>query len=262
MSRPTALITGASAGIGRELAHIHAERGGDLVVVARREQKLLALKAQLESEHGATVHVFARDLTEPGAGTELHRAVRSAGIPVDLLINNAGFGGSGRVHERALQDDLDMVQLNVVTLMELTHRFLPDFLEAGRGRILNVSSTASLFPGGPLQTVYFATKAFVTSFSLGLAEELHDSPVTVTALLPGATATEFAEVADMEDTPLFARPTSARAVAEAGYDGMMEGRLEVVSGLSALRRLQVAFLPLVPKSFVLGQVRKLQETTR
>lgn len=260
MSSNTALITGASAGIGLELARIHAARGGDLVLVARREDKLDALRIELETAHGIRVHVMARDLVAPGAGRRLHADLREAGIEVDLLINNAGFGGSGLFHDRPLEDDLSMIQLNVIALVELTRCLLPDFLSRGRGRILNVSSTASLFPGGPLQAVYFATKAFVTSFSYGLAGELKGSPVTVTALLPGATATEFAEVSGLEKSPLFQRPVPARGVAQEGYDAMLEGRLDVISGLSAVRRAQVAMSKFAPKGYVLDEVLKVQQT--
>lgn len=258
--RKTALITGASSGIGKELARIHAERGGDLVIVARREDKLNALQAELENRHGIKVMVIARDLTLPGAASEVYEEVRQAGIEVDYLINNAGFGGRGKFHERAWEKDLAMINLNVVALTALTRRFLPDFVQRNEGRILNTSSTASLMPG-PLQAVYYATKAYVTSFSNALAEELHDTNISVTALLPGATETEFAGISGMDQTSFFANTFSARSVAEDGYNAMLAGKLNVVSGVTFTLRMMMAAIPIMPKRIVLRQVRQMQEVS-
>lgn len=254
-----ALITGASSGIGLELARLHAERGGDLVVVARRADRLRELKTELEAAHGVTVYVIATDLTEENAGAAVFEELRTVGIDVEYLVNNAGFGGRGMFHERDWESDRDMIQLNVVALTALCRMFLPGFVARGRGRILNVSSTAGRVPG-PLQAVYFATKAYVTSFSNAIAEELRDTGVTVTALLPGATATSFADTADLEDTSLFRRAASARSVAEDGYEAMMAGRLEVISGLPLSQRIGLRLAPLLPTKLALRQVRKLHET--
>ncbi|MEM1081456.1 MAG: SDR family oxidoreductase [Pseudomonadota bacterium] len=253
-----ALITGASSGIGKELATIHAARGGDLVIVARRADQLQALKLGLEQAHGVQVHVIAKDLTERAAPQDLYDEVQAAGIAVNYLINNAGFGGLGTFHERDWSQDLAMIQLNVVALTELCRLFIPDMVQRNGGRVLNVSSTASLLPGGPLQAVYFATKHFVTSFSYGVASELSDSKVTVTALLPGATATEFASTSGMENTDLFARTVTARSVAEDGYQGMLKGQLDVVSGLTTSQKLMMATLPVSPKKMVLAQIKNMQ----
>lgn len=255
----TALITGASSGIGKELARIHAERGGDLVIVARSESKLEELKAELEQKHSVNVTVIAKDLTHADAPRELHEAIQAAGIQVDYLINNAGFGGHGKFHERDWESDQAMIQLNVVALTELCHRFLPDFLSRGQGRILNVSSTASLPPGGPLQAVYFATKHFVTALSYGIAGELDGSNVTVTALLPGATETEFASNAKMASAKLFQDAASARSVAKDGYEGMLKGELSVISGLPLAKKAMMAAIPVTPKKLLLDQIRKMQE---
>lgn len=254
----TALITGASSGIGQELAKIHAARGGDLVIVARNEGKLNALKAELEQEHSVRVTVIPKDLTQPGAGSEVYQAVKAAGVEVDYLINNAGFGGRGKFHERAWEDDLAMINLNIIALSELCRCFLPDFVEKNSGKILNVSSTASLMPG-PLQAVYYATKAYVTFLSNAIAEELHDTKITVTALLPGATETEFAKVSGMDKTELFSKTASAHDVALAGYKGMLRGDLDVIAGLPASQRMMMSMLPLFPKKMLLSQVRKAQE---
>ncbi|MEM8568868.1 MAG: SDR family oxidoreductase, partial [Bacteroidota bacterium] len=226
-----ALITGASAGIGKEFAHVHAELGGDLVIVARREDKLLALKEELQNKFEAKVNLLVKDLSDPKTPKEIYEELNREGIQIDYLINNAGFGGLGKFAERDLAKELDMINLNISALTSLTHFFLQDAVKRNSGRILNVSSTASLLPG-PLQAVYYATKAFVTSFSNALAEELHDTDISVTNLMPGATATEFGSVSGMDKTTLFDKTVSARKVAEDGYDGMLNGKLDVISGLT------------------------------
>ncbi len=258
MSNPTALITGASSGIGKELARIHAERGGDLVIVARRENKLAALADELSEKHGTQVLVVPADLTDPHAPRTIYDAVQDAGITVDVLINNAGFGGRGAFHERDWADDLAMLQVNVVALTALTRLFLPDFVARNRGRVLNVSSTAALMPG-PLQAVYYATKAYVTSFSNAIAEELSDTDVTVTALMPGATETEFAKTSGMDQTSLFEHTFSARDVAQSGYDAMMAGRLDVIAGVTFAQRMVMATVPLLPKKMMLRQIKQMQQ---
>lgn len=190
----------------------------------------------------------------------MYKEVKDAGIEVEYLINNAGFGGQGKFHERNWQTDLDMINLNVVALTALTRFFLPDFVARNSGRILNVSSTASLLPG-PLQAVYYATKAYVTSFSNAIAEELHDTNITVTALLPGATETEFAKTSGMDKTDLFNNTFSAREVAQDGYDGMMAGKLDVMAGVSFVQKMMMASIPLTPKKMLLSQIRKMQEVS-
>jgi short-subunit dehydrogenase len=255
--KTVALITGASSGIGKELAYIHAAKGGDLVLVARRETQLIELQHDLKETYSVNVEYIVKDLSLTGAATELYNEVVEKGIIVDLLINNAGYGGLGKFHERDWQQDLGMIQLNVIALAELTRHFLPSMVDRKQGRILNVSSTASLIPG-PLQAVYFASKAFVTSFSNALAGELHDSPVTVTALLPGATETEFGQRAKMENTELFSNLVTAKSVAEDGYRAMMRGDLNVISGLNFANRILIQLSPLLPKAMLLNRVRKMQ----
>lgn len=254
----TALITGASSGIGKELARIHAKTGGNLVIIARSEDKLNDLRGELERAHGVEVQVIVKDLTEDNAVQEVYDDVKNKGIKVDYLINNAGFGGHGKFYERDWEDDLAMIQLNVVALTALSRKFLPDFVNRNSGRILNVSSTASLMPG-PLQAVYFATKAYVTSFSNAIAEELSDTNVTVTALLPGATDTDFAKTSNTSDTDLFKNPFSANDVAQSGYDAMLDGKLEVMAGLTFGQKIMMKTLAITPKKLVMKQVRKLQE---
>ena len=158
--KKTALITGASSGIGREFAHVHAEKGGDLIIVARSEDKLIALKNELEKDYKIKVFVIQKDLTTPNAAKEIYDQTHSAGLRVDYLVNNAGFGGMGKFHEREISNDISMINLNIVALTELTHHFLRDFTKKNSGRILNVSSTASLM-AGPIQAGYYATKDYV-----------------------------------------------------------------------------------------------------
>lgn len=253
-----ALITGASTGIGKELSKIHAEKGGDLIIVARSEDKLNELKKELEEKYKINVFVISMDLTKPNAAKEIYEQVQIAGLKVDYLINNAGFGGLGKFNERELELDIQMINLNISVLTALTHYFLQDFVKNNEGKILNVSSTASLLPG-PLQAVYYATKAYVTSFSNAISEELHDTNVTVTNLMPGATETEFGRVSGMDKTVLFKNPASARSVAEDGYNGMLNGKLDVISGLTFSQKLMTAMIPLTPKKMILNQVRQMQE---
>jgi uncharacterized protein len=254
----TALITGASSGIGKDLAYIHAEHGGDLVLVARREDRLNDIKKELEDKHPVNVSVITKDLSKIESAQEVYDEVKSANIEVDYLINNAGFGGSGKFYQRPWEQDLAMIQLNIISLSALTRLFLPDFVERNSGKILNISSTASLMPG-PLQAVYFATKAYVTSFSNALAGELHESNVTVTALLPGPTETEFARTAGVDKTGLFKKTASSRSVALDGYNAMLAGNLNIISGVPLGQRLMMATIPFAPKNLVMRRVMKMQE---
>jgi short-subunit dehydrogenase len=253
-----ALITGASSGIGKEFAKIHAEKTGDLIIVARREDKLLELKQELESKYKRTVEVIAKDLTDPTAPQEIYEQVKTLGAEVDFLINNAGFGGRGKFHEREWEKDLAMINLNVVALAAMTRLFLPGFVARNKGRILNVSSTASLM-AGPLQAVYFATKAFVTSFSNALTQELSDTNVTVTNLMPGATETEFAKVSDMDKTDLFEKTFSAHSVALDGYNAMLNGKMDVLAGVSFGQKMMMKMIPFMPKKALLKQINSMQK---
>lgn len=256
--KKVALITGASSGIGKELAKIHAEKGGDLVLIARSKDKLEALKSELEEKHSVQVEIMARDLTDPHAAKLIYDEVKTAGIQIDYLINNAGFGGHGKFHERPWKQDLSMINLNITALTALTRFFLPDMVKRNNGKILNTSSTASFLPG-PLQAVYFATKAYVTFFSNAIAEELHDTKITVTNLMPGATETEFAKTSGMDKTNLFEKTVSARSVAEDGYQGMVQGKLDVVSGLTTSQKVMMKMIPFTPKKVLLKQIRQMQE---
>jgi len=257
-NKKVALITGASTGIGKELASIHAEKGGDLVIVARSKDKLEELKTTLEKKHSVNVMVTAKDLGAPNAPKEVYDEIKKAGIEIEYLINNAGFGALGKFHELELERQVNMINLNVTSLTILTRLFLPDFVKKNKGKILNVSSTASFMPG-PLQAVYYATKAYVTFLSNALAEELYDTNVTVTNLMPGATETEFGAVSGMDKTPMFQKTATARSVAEDAYNGMLKGKIDVISGLTTSQTMMMAMIPFMPKKMLLKQIRQMQE---
>ncbi len=229
--KKVALMTGASSGIGAELARVHAEHGGDLIVVARRRERLESLKAELEAAHGVTVHVLPKDLARPQAPEQIYDEVRSLGVTVDYLVNNAGFGYRGFFHKQDWATNEAMIKLNILALAALTRRFLPDMVARHSGRILNLGSTAGFLPG-PLNAVYYASKAFVISFSEAIANELRHTGVTVTVLCPGPTQSEFTRIAQMSDTNLTRMLASARRVAEAGYEAMLRGKTVIVPGLA------------------------------
>lgn len=257
--RKIALITGASSGIGKELARLHARQGGDLVIVARREQVLQELKAELESAHGVAVVCIAMDLAEPDAAERLYDQVSSANLQVEYLINNAGFGGHGNFHERDWVKDKAMIQLNVMALTALTRQFLPDMVARKHGKILNTASTAGFLPG-PLQAVYYATKAYVVSFSQAIAEELRSegTNVTVTALCPGPVATEFVESGDLEGVEAFKNAASPASVAMVGYDAMLSGKLVAINDWK-LKLILDWVLPFLPRRTVLKISRQTME---
>lgn len=254
----TALITGASSGIGKELAIIHAQKGGDLVLVARRAEKLQALKRELESNYKIQVEFFVKDLSDLSSPQELYDEVKAKGIKIDVLMNNAGFGQVGKFHELDLARQTAMINLNITSLTILSRLFLPDFIDRNSGKILNTSSTASFMPG-PLQAVYFATKAYVTSFSNALSEELRGTNITVTNLMPGATETEFGASSGMDKTEMFQKPASSKSVAEDGYNGMLKGKMDVISGLTAGQKVMMAMIPFTPKNMLLKQIHKMQD---
>ena len=252
----TALITGASAGIGAAFARYHAAQKGDLILVARRKEALDALKAELEAAHGITVHTIAQDLGVAGGPEALISAVAGLGVEVNVLINNAGFGGHGKHIDRDLADEQAMIDLNVKALVALSHAFGGKMAAQGGGRILQVGSTAGFMPG-PLQAVYFATKAFVNSFSQALDHELRDQGVTCTVLAPGYVETEFADRADLGGTDLVKDGATAASVAKHGYDAMMAGKLVTVNE-TRLSILTQWIIPLLPRRSVLKMVEKMQ----
>jgi hypothetical protein len=255
---PTALITGASSGIGWELAKLFAEDRHDLALVARSKKKLEQFARDLTAAFGVTVRTIAKDLASPKAAIEIAEELSAAAIAVDALVNNAGFGVYGRFAKTDGAKELEMIQVNLTALTQLTKLFLPSMLERRSGRILNVASTAAFAPG-PLMAVYYATKAYVLSFSEALANELSGSGVTVTALCPGPTDTDFQKDAGLEATHLFTSPLikDARSVARAGYRGMLAGKRIVIPGVG--NKLLVQSIRLAPRRFTTAITRWLQE---
>src|SRR6266699_6085456 len=252
----TALITGASIGIGRELAKLFAQDGYALVLVARNGPRLSEFADELQRQFGIAAKPIPLDLTSPAAPQFLFDQLTREGIQVDVLVNNAGYGKLGAFADVALEEQLGQVQLNITALTHLTKLFLGPMLERKSGKILNVASTAGFQPG-PLMAVYYATKAYVISFSEALANELKGTGVTVTCLCPGATDTGFQGRAGTEQTVLFRkmRPMDAGTVARDGYRGLMAGKILVISGLR--NRLLAESIRLAPRKLVTAISRKI-----
>ena len=231
-SKQTALITGASAGIGRELAKLFARDHCNLVLVARNGSRLAQFADELQRQFGISAKSFPMDLSASSASQGLFDQLARENISVDLLVNNAGYGKRGLFAEIPLEESLGQIQVNITALTHLTKLFLGPMVERKSGKILNVASTAGFQPG-PLMAVYYATKAYVISFSEALANELDGTGVTVTCLCPGATDTEFQKRAGTEESLLFRRmhPMDAKTVARDGYRGLMKGKPLVISGL-------------------------------
>lgn len=227
MTGQTALITGASSGIGAELTKLFAADGSDLVLVARREQRLEELATEMEADHDVSATVVAKDLTEPDATRELFEFTQANDIGVDALVNNAGFGIFGRMDEVDIDRATTMIDLNVTALTQLTYHFLGPMVDRDEGAILNVASMAGMV-AIPNEAVYAASKAYVRSFSEALASEFADTGITVTALCPGPVDTEFIEADEMADASLEEDAVSPRTVAEAGYNGLQSGKRIVI----------------------------------
>ncbi len=257
MEAKTALVTGASSGLGLEFCNLAAADGYDLVLVARKPERLEEAATQLRSEHGRKVHVMAKDLGEAGAAGAVYDEVKRCGLEISVLINNAGFAYNG-YFARQDQAELDsMMQTNMVALTALTRLFLPDLLGRHAGRILNVASTAAFQPG-PLMTVYYASKAYVVSFTEALAVEIQGSGVTATVLCPGPMKTGFQARAGLHDSVLLHSPLvmDVRRAAEIGYRAMLAGKAVCIPGtLNAL----AAFLALhSPHSITARMAKKIQ----
>jgi uncharacterized protein len=260
-ARPVALVTGASSGIGAALAREAAKDGYDLVLVARRREPMQALAMELNAA-GAEVTVISTDLGKAGAAAELMQIVDGRGLVVDVLINAAGLGDSGRFDKSEPDKIAAMLQVNIVALTELTRLVLPGMMARRRGKIMLLSSTAAFQPG-PKMAVYYASKAYVLSFGQAIGYELRRTGVTVTTLCPGATATEFAQVAGNSSSVLFnsGMPvTSADEVARIGYQGLMAGRPVVIVGF--VNKVMAASARLSPPSLLLPIASRLNSRTR
>ena len=235
----TALITGASSGIGKELARLFAADGHDVVLIARRVDKLNELKQELETKHGINVLVLQRDLSHVNAAEAIHRDLEERGVVVEFLINNAGFGTTGRFAELDLPRELEMIQVNLTSCVHLARLILPGMISRKNGRILNIGSTAG-FQAGPYMAVYYASKAFVNSFSEALSLELRRTGVTVTLSCPGATVSEFAQRAGNIRSRLFRLGAmDTEQVARHAYRAMMRGDVIAIPGLKNKLGLQV-----------------------
>jgi short-subunit dehydrogenase len=248
-------------GLGAEFARLLASEGYDVVLTARNGERLATLKKEVENLHGVTALVLVADLADPRAPSAIHENLRRAGIEIDVLVNNAGFGMYGTFHESDLETEMEMVQVNIIALMHLTKLFLRDMVKRRRGRIVNVASTAA-FQAGPMQSVYYASKAFVLSFSEAIGNELKGTGVTVTALCPGPTPTGFQERANVgrpRGLRLMMR-VSPESVVRAGYNGMKHGRPVVIPGL--LNNLHVFLLRFAPRRLVTNVVRRVQTHPR
>lgn len=254
---PTALITGASAGLGEGFARELARRGQDLILTARRADRLEEIAAELRGSHGVRVDVFAGDLGRADAPEKLLADIAAAGLSIDTLVNNAGYGARGDFAELDRATQLGMVDLNCRALVALAHGVLPQMIARRSGGILNIASTAAFQPG-PWMAVYYATKAFVLSFSEALHEEVRDQGVQVCALCPGPTRTEFAGRAGMTDMPLFTKLASdAEGVVRDGLAALDAGRAVKVSGAAnALMADAVRFTPRLLARKVAGSLQK------
>lgn len=254
----TALITGASSGLGYEFAKLFAQDRYNLILVARSEKPLTQLAAELSQKFNILVKILPKDLSRPEAPEEVFSVVKQEGISVDILINNAGFATYGFFAETDLTAELQMMQLNMVTLTHLTKLFLREMLQQKSGKILNVASTAAFQPG-PLMAVYYATKAYVLSFSEALANEVKGSGVSVTALCPGPTESGFQKRAAMEQSKLVSgqKIMDAATVARIAYQGLTNKQVLVIPGFkNKLLAFSTRFLP---RNMVTQAVRNTQE---
>lgn len=258
---PTALITWASRGIGRALAHLHAQDGHTLVLVARSEADLQQVQQELTDAYDIKVYTLALDLSLPESATQIVDYCQQSHLSIDYLINNAWFGGYGEFWTQDWKTHESMISLNMTTLTHLTYLLLPSMIKKKSWKILQVASTAGMIPG-PMQAVYHATKAYVLSLSQAIAKELEWTDVTVTALCPGPVDTWFAKVANVADTEVFKHAANVDDVARDGYRAMMRGELVVVSGLPWVYRFLMSLLPFLPRSFVLSQAKQaIQKVT-
>ncbi|KSU89107.1 short-chain dehydrogenase [Bacillus sp. VT 712] len=257
MEKGYALITGASGGIGRQLAYHFAEDGYSLVLVARSKEKLEELKKELENNYSISVLISIKDLSKQKEALKLYDEIKQQRITVQFLVNNAGFGLYGTFIETSWAEEADMIDLNIKTLTYLTKLFLPEMVERNQGRILNIASVASFLPG-PLMAVYYATKAYVLSFTEALENELKDTNITISALCPGPTKTGFSDRANLSGSKLFeSGALHVEDVAKVGYEQFMRGKTIIILGA----KFKVAtMLPrFFPRKLITKVVRSMQE---
>jgi uncharacterized protein len=256
--KKTALITGASNGIGLELAKIHASKGDNLVLVARNKSRLDELKKELETKYKVSIYIIGKDLSVTNAAQQVFDETKNQNIQVDYLINNAGFGDFGMFYETDWNKELQMINLNITCLTQFTKLYIKEMVNRKSGKIMNVASTAA-FQSGPTMAVYYATKAFVLSFSEAIDNEVSDKGVTVTALCPGATESGFQDAANMQESKLVKGkklPTS-NEVAMYGYDSMMKGKTVAIHGM--MNYLMANSVRFTPRALVVKLTRMIQD---
>lgn len=252
-----ALITGATEGIGYELARLFAGDGHNLIIVARTEEMLQQRAQEFSQQYGVQVIPIAKDLFQPQAAFELYDEIKSKNVVVDVLVNDAGQGQYGLFVESDIHRLLDIIHLNISSLTVLTHLFLKDMVARNEGKILQLASIASQLPG-PWQAVYHATKAYVLSFTEALISELKDSAVTLTALQPGATDTDFFNKAEMQESKIMdSKLSDPVKVAKDGYDALMSGDDKVISGFK--NKAMVGMSNVMPEATVAERMNKMQE---
>ncbi len=254
-----ALITGATSGIGYELAKVFAENGHNLIIVARYADELQEKSEEFSSRYGVEVIPVAKDLFNPGAASELYEEVKGKGIVVNILVNDAGQGVYGKFVETELEKQLQIIQLNIVSLTKLTYLFLKEMVARNEGKILQLGSVVSELPA-PLQSVYGGTKAYVLSFTEALISELKDTDVTLTVLQPGATDTDFFNKAGAQNSKMVedkSKLSDPADVAKDAYKALMKGDDKVVSGFK--NKAQVAMANVMPDTMVAGQMLKQSE---
>lgn len=253
----TALITGASSGIGLELAKIFAKNKINLLLVARNEEKLKKIASELQTAHGIQAFVIAKDLSNYKTAEDIFEYCKINSIQIDYLVNNAGFGDYGKFHEISWERQLQMINLNITALAYLTRLFMPQMVQNKKGKVLNVASIAAVLPG-PLMAVYYATKAFVLHFSEAIGNELSGTGVTVTCLCPGATETNFFNEANAKESPFVKGKTfiSPKHVAAYGFKAMMKGKAVAINGM--MNYLMVNSVRFFPRNIVVKVSRKMQ----
>lgn len=253
----TALITGASNGIGLELAKIHAAKGGNLVLVARNKAKLDEIKKELEGQHKISVYIIGKDLSETDSALKVYNETTKQNIKIDYLINNAGFGTFGMFAEEDWNKELQMINLNITTLTQFTYLYLKDMIHRKSGKIMNVASTAA-FQSGPTMAVYYATKAYVLNFSEAVNNEVKAKGVSITTLCPGPTESGFQAAAAMEESALVKgrKLPSSKEVAEYGYKAMLKGKTVAIHGM--MNYILANSVRFMPRSIVVAVTRKIQ----
>ena len=252
------LITGGTSGIGLELAKLFANDGYNLIIVARDENELNTTAGELKQQYNVDVVTISKDLFYPGNAFELYDEIKSKNLDIEILVNDAGQGVYGEFLDTDINREINIINLNITSLVVLTKQFVKDMVEKGSGKVLNLASIAGTVPG-PLQSVYHGTKAFVLSFSEAIRNELKDTGVSVTALLPGATDTDFFNKADMQQAKIVAegKLASPADVAKDGYKALMEGDDKIVSGFK--NKMQVAMSNIMPDEALASQMHKQQE---